>query len=225
MTVPVILFSGCLPNSLEKEVEQTEKKNEKIQKELKKEKEQQKPENIKLSKEQEEIIDSLEGDVNSAVDSIEKDKRKPVAIKVPPKQGFFQNPSELSQYLSAITFQFHRGDITPEAFFNSIKPYLHVSFLGEMPQSNENQILAYETIQEYYTSQLKAPIASYELTNVETNLKGNEASYYRKYVLDNKEELFFITILKKEGDKWLLFDDSPSPAYEAKLLIGGKRSE
>lgn len=208
-----LLLSACLPSKIQEKIEETEEENTKVDKKDKHQDEEITIDNVKLSDEQLKILENQKNDPKEAVFENDLDLRKELAIKIPNKQKSFDNPEEFSQYISYLFFAYHSGKMKPEEFTQEILPYAHKSFLDMLPESKENQIETFKQIQKLYLGQLRSPIESYIITDIEHQERVGEAVFYRKYTQKNGEVLYSITVIKKEDNSWKLIDDSPAPPY------------
>lgn len=215
--VSAILLSACTPGGgfMEEEVEKTEKKNKETQEQQQKDNPVAEGDEMpELSKEQQEVLDQLEGDVNTALEKVEKDKEKNIKIVVPAEKDKFTEPVELAQYISAKFYDFHVGKLTPEEFYEVTYKHYHKDFSGELPKNRDNILATFSEIQKVYKTQLNARIESYNLTEVHVDQRlKNEATFYRRYNMSDDKPMYFKTVLKLKDDQWLLVDDSPSPPY------------
>jgi Na+-transporting methylmalonyl-CoA/oxaloacetate decarboxylase gamma subunit len=220
--VITLFLSACMPSKFQEEIEETEKKNSEVKKE--KEKEEVTPENVELSKEQKEALDELEDKSNEeALFENDLDIRKELNIQVPEKRSSYENPEELSQYISYLFFAYHKGEMKPETFVDELLPHAHEEFLKLLPTNQKNQIETFTVLQETNLKALPSPIASYVITDIQYQERAGEAMFYRKYVLQNIEEIYYITTIKKEDNVWKLFDDSPAPPYEVAPIMNNQQ--
>ena len=209
-----LLFSltGCMPSKIQQRIDETEKENADIKE--KNQEEVQRLEDQELSDEQKKILSSLPK--NTAEEALFKndlDLRKELDIEVPNEQSSFKQPEEFAQYISYLFFAYHKGEMKPEEFLNKVHPHLHENYLNMLPNERDNQIEAFNALQKFFADQLSSPISSYSITNLDFQERAGEAMFYRKYELSNKENIYYVTILKIENDVWKLFDDSPAPPY------------
>ncbi|MFD5853586.1 hypothetical protein ACFWGC_25980 [Cytobacillus pseudoceanisediminis] len=170
-------------------------------------------ENVEISKEQKDILENMDKTTEEAVLENELNSKKEIPIIVPKNKSEFKDPDEFSQYISSIFFSFYKGDLSPEDLLDHLIRNGHPDYLAQLPKERKNQIATLEFLQQKYTEQLKSPIVSYAITDLQYQQRAGEAVFYRKYILENQKEIYSISILKKKGDTWLLFDDGPSAPY------------
>lgn len=208
----LLILTSCMSSTIDEEIKQSKKnsinaKNETNQEEIT-------PDNVKLPEEQQKALDELEKkSAEEALYENDLDTRKELDSNVPEKKKFFTNAEEFSQYISHLFFTYDKGDVPAEAYLDELLVYAHPDYLENFPNNRENQLLNLKNIKKQITDKLRAPIESYVITELNYEEKIDEATFYRKYILENKEELYFVTVLKQEGDSWKLYDDSPSTPY------------
>lgn len=217
------ILSACMPSKIQEEISETEKKNaemKEIEKEKNKSEEEITPENVELSKEQLKILENLEKkEPTEALFENDLDIRKELNIQIPESRSSYEDPEELSQYISYLFFAYHKGEIKPEAFLDKVLPHSHKDFLDILPGNRNNQIETFKILQETGISLLQSPIESYVITDLQFQDRVGEAMFYRKYSQQNGQEIYYITLLKKEDNIWKLADDSPAPPYEVEPFI------
>lgn len=211
-----IILTGCLPSKIENEINETQKTNaQSAPLTGKKTSNDLNTENIKLSEEQQNALNKLEEkEPKEALFENDLEIRKELDLHVPGKKASFQDPIEFSQYISYLFFAYYAGQIKPKDFNAEISSYAHEEFLNLLPKKEEAKIETFKQLQKMYIGQLRSPIKSYVITEPEYQERAGEAVFYRKFILKNGEEIYSVTVIKKEGDKWTLLDDSPSPPYE-----------
>lgn len=172
----------------------------------------------KLSDEQLEVLKKMNKTVEEALFENDLELRKELSISVPEKKESYTDAKEFSQYISYLLFAFHKGEIDAATFYDEISPYLHEDFLKDLPESRENKIKTFDTIQKLYREQLSAEIEKYTITNLNKESRFGETYFYRKYTLKNGEEVYSITELKRDKKgAWKLLDDSPAPPYQVQI--------
>jgi len=217
LVLVIIFTSGCLPSKFEKEIEKTEKENEKTKQETPMlDQEDAAPEDVKLSPEQ---IKNLEGvketTPEEAILENNLENRMEVKIKVPVERSSYTDVNEFSHFVSHLFYMYHTKQVKPDIFHKKLSPHFHESFKELLPDSATDQIRTFEVLQEQFLIRLPSPINNYKITNIETNPRTSESNFYRMYELENKEKVFYMTVIKKSKDgQWLLVDDKPAPPYE-----------
>lgn len=209
----LMLFSaGCVPDKVQEEIEKTEKEN--AEKQAGKEDEEVVPEDVEISEEQKEELENHEhvSEEEAVAELVEE--QESIKIDLPKKKDEFTSHQELSQYVSNLFFLYHKGDLNTNDFYEMLRPNLHNDFLELLPKSEADRKETFEVLQYTFLQYLTAPIESYELTEATTNIRGDEGESYRKYITDDSQFIFYVLRMKKEGDHWLVTDDSPAPPYE-----------
>lgn len=203
--------TGCTPLKIQERIEETDKLNQSIEKDIKIE--DIKPEDVEVSDEQKKVLEEMSGSVESALEENKLEEREEVEIDIPKQKTNYDNPEELSQYVSDLFFLYHTMKIDGFQFYKKIEPVFHDKFRELLPASEVDQIETFELLQHKFNENITSPIESYNITNTKIEIRGEEASVYRVYELKNKERLYFTTLMEKVGDYWYMTEDSPSPSY------------
>lgn len=209
-----MLLAGCLPDKIEEEIEQVETENQKNQKVEEQNEENLAPENVELSEEQKEALEETEEITSEEAVNELVDQQESIDVKMPAAKDAFATEQEFSQYVANLFFLYHTEDLKADAFYERIRPHLHDNFLGMLPAEESARLEAFEMLQHTFNQYLSSPIESYELTETVLLERLDEATFYRKYLTEDKEPIYYQTVIRKVNDQWLLFDDSPSPPYE-----------
>lgn len=209
----LLLFStGCVPDKVQEEIEKTE--NENAEKQSGQEDEEVAPEDIEVSEEQKEELESHDHVSEEEAVAELTEEQESIEIELPKKKDEFTSHQELSQYVSNLFFLYHKGDLDTDEFYEMLRPHLHDDFLELLPASEADRKETFEVLQYTFLQYLPAPIESYELTEATTNIRGDEGESYRKYVTDDSQFIYYVLRMKKEGSQWFVTDDSPAPPYE-----------
>lgn len=208
----LLFTSGCLPDNVQNDIEKAEKENQ--QKEETQSDLETAPEDVEISDEQKEVLDEQkEVSQEEAVQQL-IEEQKSIKIDLPKAKDSFKSEQDLSQYLSNLFFLYHKGDLSADVFYERIKPHLHEEFIALLPESEADQKETFEVLQYTFMQYLAAPMESYELTSATLSSRSDEATSYRKYNTKDSDPIYYQMVMKKEGNRWLLFDDSPAPPYE-----------
>lgn len=216
-TCTLFIVAACTPSKIQDEIDKTEKINEENKEpivEFNNENE--------LSEEQMEILDDLKDEPGDIADVKDFDKRVELEVEVPVDRKKYKDPDELAQQINYLFYQFHTNEISGKNFYKKISPYFHETFDEMLPSTEADKIETFTVLQKKFIEGIASPIINNQITNTEVSRLKTEISFYRKYELENGDELYFITILKKEGDYWYFADDSPTPPYD---ILPGKLNE
>ncbi|WP_028393944.1 hypothetical protein [Bacillus cihuensis] len=210
----LILLTGCSSSVFEAKIKETEIKNQKVIEEKSHNQVETPSNNESISDKQKEVLEKL--DENTKEDALFKndlDLRRELNIKVPEHKEGYKDPNEFSQYISYLFFAYHSGKMSAEEFTNLIIPQSHENFINMLPREKGNQIESFSVLQAQFKKVIAAPIKNYSLTELEKQDRFQEASFYRKYELENGEFIYYITVIKEKNGIWKLYDDSPAPPY------------
>lgn len=142
------------------------------------------------------------------------DERVVVKKIVPTIKNEFKNADEASQFYSYALFMYYSLNWDGTTFYNTIKPYLHKDFLELLPSKEEDRIKMYNSLQKLFTEQLENTIEEYEMTKLYDGDTKEEKIFFRKYILSNREEIFYKTTIKKnKNGTWQLTNDEPTAGY------------
>lgn len=226
-----IMLTGCFSlaacddkSIIEKRIEETEEQNKKIVDKQEVNTEDTKPEDITLSDAQLQTLEEMEhkDSAEVALSKNELDQRNEVNKNVPSEKDKFTDFNEFGQFVSYWFFQYHSKAIDGKTFYDKVSPHFSEDFNNLLPSSTEEKIEAFEILQDLFDKQIKSPLQDYAITEVELKTRVDEAGMYRKYTLKNQETIYYYSVFTKEGDRWLLFDDSPSPPYVIDPVIESK---
>lgn len=220
LTISTLTLSACSPSLFEKKVEETEKENKKIQpsqEELEKleNPEKQAPNEVEVTEKQKETLEQIE-DKQTPEEAVKQnvlDNRAEIEKITPVEKDIYTDVEEFGQYVSYLFYQYHTSQITGKEFYEKLSPHFSANFNSLLPSGKQEQIETFEVLQSMFLQHLDAPIIDYQITNVEQRSRVEEAGMYRKYLTKNNEPIYYESVFIKEGEKWLLFDDSPSPPY------------
>jgi hypothetical protein len=212
----LITTTACLPSKVQKEIENTEKKNESLKKEqVHEDMEEVAPEDVELSENQQEIL--IELNKVSPEDALKEnilEERVELEKNVPNKQEKFNNETKFSQYVSNYFYQFHSKKINADMFFDALSPYFHESFKEMLPPDEAHQRRTFEVLQEQFQIHLPSPIQDYWITNVKLDPRSKEGTFYRVYELRNKQLVHYLTYIRPDEEGyWFITDDRPAPPY------------
>ncbi|GEL05541.1 hypothetical protein [Rummeliibacillus stabekisii] len=216
-----IFLSGCgmMDHTIDKQINKV--KGDKKTEKTKEAASANKPESevnekdITLSQSQKNRLKGAESQTPEEAISKSKKKAKEVGINLPQNKEEFTDVNEFSQYISHLLFLYHSGEIKGDQFYTVGKKYMSESFLAQLPDTDAERKNTFIELVKLFKEQLRSDIKSYQLTDVELDERAKEASFYRKYTLKNGERVYYQTVMKKENEKWLLLDDSPSESYKA----------
>lgn len=217
LTACTLMATGCTPSAIQKQVDETEEYNRKIETERPAIiTEDTPPEEVELTSEQ---LDVLEEQTNvsteEAIATNVLDKRENVEIIVPADKTVFKDENEFSQYVSAQFYLFHSNQISAEDFYKKMVIHFHDDFKALLPLTEEHQIRTFEVLQKQFSINLPSPIADYELTKIKINKRYMEGVFYRVYELENKQKVYYETYIQQnEKGQWLLMDDRTAAPYE-----------
>ncbi len=142
------------------------------------------------------------------------DERVVVKKNVPAIKESFNSSDEASQFFSYALFMYYSINWDGPTFYKTIKPYLHKEFLDMLPSLEEDRIKMYKSLQRLFKEQLDSTIEEYEMTKLYDGDSEEDKVFFRKYILSNKEEIFYKTTIKKsENGTWQLVNDEPSAGY------------
>lgn len=142
------------------------------------------------------------------------DNRVVIKNSVPIVKEAFTVAEEASQFYSYTLFMYYSMNWDGSTFYNTIKQYLHKEFIDMLPSQDEDRVRMYESLQRLFTEQLDSKIEKYEMTKLYDGDSEDEKIFFRKYILSNKEEVFYKTTIKKiESGSWLLTNDEPTAGY------------
>lgn len=211
-----VTLSGCMSETIDNKINQISSNQEELTN-------ASNEESTKLSEEQTNILANLEPKSNKeALFENDLEIRKELDIVVPEKKDNFQDAEDLSQYISYIFFAFYKGELQSDQFLEVLNSNAHSDYLNHLPTQQDLQIKTLQLAQDKYRENLRAELESYIITDLLYQDRADEAFFYRKYVLENKEEIYSVTTLKKDGDYWKLLDDSPSTPYVSTEYINQK---
>ncbi|MFJ8519420.1 hypothetical protein [Lysinibacillus xylanilyticus] len=142
------------------------------------------------------------------------DQRVVVKNNVPVIKSDFKNADEASQFFSYALFMYYSENWDGTIFYNKIKPYLHKEFLDILPSKEEDRVKMYDSLQKLFREQLGTTIEEYEMTKLYDGDTDDEKIFFRKYILSNREEIFYKTTIKKNGNgAWQIKNDEPTAGY------------
>ncbi len=223
-----IALAACNDKSvIEKRIEVTEKQNKEISDKQEEKVEETPPQDIKISDGQEDALKEMENkdSAEEALSKNELDKRIEMDKDIPTDKEKYTDLNEFGQYISYWFYQYHSKKIDGKTFYEKVSPHFSENFNGLLPSTPEEKIQTFEILQDLFSKQIKAPLNDYAITDVELRIRVNEAGMYRKYILTNQETIYYYSVFVKEGDRWLLFDDGPSPPYVIDPTIESKFKE
>ncbi|WP_035400754.1 hypothetical protein [Bacillus sp. NRRL B-14911] len=214
-----LYLTACMSSHIEEEIQKTETEKSASHDQAKEKESSQ--DKVELSPEQKKSLEALENkDLEESLFENDLDLRKELDKNVPDAKPAFTDPEEFSQYISYVFFAYYKGDMKPEEFANQFLKYAHPEYIEQLPNNRENQIETFKVLQETYLDQLHSSIKDYVITDIDYQGRVGEAAFYRKFILENGEEMYSITILKQQEDKtWRLLEDSPAPPYEVAPLM------
>lgn len=204
-----------MSSKVQDRIEETEKANQENDEIKKEDISEIPPDEVELSKEQLEIIDNLETkDAEEAIEHNELEERTEEKKTMPADKAEFTDEKEFSQYVSRLFYLFMIEEIDGDTFYDKLSPHFHEDFKELLPDSEENQRQTFKTFQTEFTSQISRPIKDYKVTNVESDPRTRESTFYRVYILENGERLYYMTYMKPtEEGRWLLTNDKIAPPY------------
>ncbi len=142
------------------------------------------------------------------------DERVVVKKNVPIVKDVFTDAEEASQFYSYALFMYYSLNWDGTTFYNTIKQYLHNDFIDMLPSKDEDRVRMYESLQRIFTEQLDSKIEEYEMTKLYDGDSEDEKVFFRKYILTNREEVFYKTTIKRVGNEaWQLTNDEPTAGY------------
>jgi hypothetical protein len=218
----LLLLTGCMSSEIEKEIIKTEQSSTSGETGN----DDMSSNSVELSDEQKQALENLDKKSNEeALFENDLDIRKEIEIDIPEQKDSFNDPTELSQYISYLFFAFYKGEMQPEQFLDQLLLHAHTEYLDQLPKKRQLQIDTLQLIQNEYREKLRSEFKNFIITELQYQERVDEAFFYRKYVLENSEEIYSVTTLKKEGDSWKLFDDSPSTPYVSIDFIREKQKQ
>lgn len=222
----LILF-GCSDSVFEKRAKETEEKNKIIQETKEPDIEEQPAAEVNISDEQKEALEKAEikETAEEAVESSELPERKELEIVSIPAKEKFTNVDEFSQYVNSLFYQYHSKKIDGKTFYQKISPHFSENFRSLLPKGEKEQIETFEVLQKAFLARLESEIVSYKITNTEIQPRVEEANVYRKYTQADGNVFYYESIYVKEDNRWLLFDDGPTPPYITKEELEKKMNE
>lgn len=217
ITIPIcflLVTSACLPKNVQEEIDKTESENKANQEVTEQEAAEQSPENVSVSPEQKKALTETE-DITSeeAVNEL-VDPQEAIELQIPEEKSAFTSEQEFSQYIASLFFLYHTGELDAELFYERLRPHLHENFLSMLPEAEADQIETFKILQQTFLQHLPAAITKYELTDTVLLERLGEATFYRKYITEAQEPIYYQTVMREVEGQWLLFDDSPAPPYE-----------
>lgn len=217
LAASILMATGCTPSAIQKQVDDTEEYNRKIETERPAViTEDTPPEEVELTSEQLDVLEEQTNvSIEEAIETNVLDKRENVEIIVPEDKTVFENENEFSQYVSAQFYLFHSQKISAEDFYEKMAIHFHEDFKALLPSTEAHQIRTFEVLQKQFTINLPSPIKGYELTEIKINKRYMEGIFYRVYELENKQKVYYETYIKQnEKGQWLLMDDRTAAPYE-----------
>ena len=215
LIISSLTVSACSNSIFDKRIEETEEKNKIVEKEKEPVVEDLPPAEVEISEEQKEALEKAEikNSAEEAVENSTLSEREEVEIVNIPDKAEYTDVEEFSQFVNALFYQFHTQKIDAKTFFQKLSPHFSENFKSLLPKGEKEQLETFEVLQKAFNTQIKSEIKEYQITNVEIQPRVEEASVYRKYTQSNGGSIYYESIFVKENNRWLLFDDSPSPPY------------
>lgn len=214
LATSLILF-GCSDSVFEKRAKETEEKNKTLQEAKEPEVEDLPAAEVDITEEQKEALEKAEikESAEEAVESNELVERKELDVVSVPVKEEYTNVNEFSQYVNSLFYLYHSQKIDGKTFYQKISPYFSENFKSLLPKGEKEQIEMFEVLQKAFLSRLESEIVSYKITNTEIQPRVEEANVYRKYTQADGSVIYYESIYVKENNRWLLFDDGPTPPY------------
>ncbi|MDQ0273510.1 hypothetical protein [Cytobacillus purgationiresistens] len=213
------ILPGCMSSKVDEKIQEVELENSKNSV-VKNE------ETNLINPEQQKAIDNMNSkDAHTALSKNKLDKQQELKSSIPAGKDEYKDPEELSQYLGNLFYLYHSEKIEPKEYLDHILQHAHAEYKEKLPKIYDNQLEAVEILQELYIGQLREPIESYVITELNYQDRVGEATFYRKYTTRDNEEIFSITVIKKDGDVWKLLDDSPAAPYEVSSFMEYRQEE
>lgn len=209
----LITVTACTPSKIKDRIDETDQLNQSVEKEV--DVEDLEPSEVEISEKQKEVLDELDTNVEDALKKIELEERTEIELDISLEKDKYDDPEELGQYLSHLFYFYHTKEMDSTTFYKKIHPHFHEDFKELLPADEIDQLEAFEILQTKFDEGLPSPIDHYKITEAIIDVRTEEASLYRVYELENTEKLYFLMLLEKVGNQWLLKDDSPAPAYSA----------
>lgn len=225
--VSSLMLFGCSDSVFEKRAKETEEKNKIIQEAKEPEVEDQPAAEVNISDAQKEALEKAEikESAEEAVDSSELIERKELEVVSVPAKEEYTNVDEFSQYVNSLFYLYHSQKIDGKTFYQKMSPHFSENFKSLLPKGEKEQIEMFEVLQKAFLSRLKSEIVSYKITNIEIQSRVEEANVYRKYTQANGSVIYYESIYVKEDNRWLLFDDGPTPPYITNEELEKKMNE
>ncbi|MDD1505865.1 hypothetical protein PVA17_24430 [Lysinibacillus sp. CNPSo 3705] len=168
-----------------------------------------------MSESQKDALEKSES--KNALDAVKHnnlDQRVVVKKNVPSIKSEFKNADEASQFFSYALFMYYSENWDGSTFYKTMKPYLHKEFSDVLPSKDEDRVKMYNSLQELFREQLGNTIEEYEMTKLYDGDSEDERIFFRKYILSNREEIFYKTTIKKNGNEaWQIKNDEPTAGY------------
>ena len=169
-----------------------------------------------ISESQKKLIEE-EMDTVTPEDAVKSNKDDVIVEELPSKKikvkETYTDLNEFSNFIADSFFNYHSQKITGAEFLKLISPHLHEYFIEQLPTDKDAQIDMFNNLQELFTKSLSSEIKSFVITAAEDTTT-NEATFYRKYTLEDNSTLYYETTVKLEKGHWLLVDDVPTVSYE-----------
>lgn len=198
--VTCAILTGC--GLFPKEVERVEalKEQNKIEEQNQEEKiEEQNQKYSETARPLEEVIEENDLDKMVELESIDGEEK-----------DTYDNPEDLSKYVSQKLYDFYTLQLSPEQYYQFLVQYGSQNVVNSLP-SKKDAISIFTSLQSNYR-ELNITGDGFTITNITLNRMNQEGFFYRKVNSTNGEE-FFITTVVKEGNEWKYDNDSPSPPY------------
>jgi len=194
----------------DKIVQEVQKQQEKQHADAKKKKAE-----TKAKKETEKkIYDDLSKPLNQVVDSADKDRKKIVDKQYVVKDSY-TDPVEFEKFAAKNIFDFYSFKISPDEYYSFLIKYGSKEMLKEQKvlEKKESGVLFLTNVQGLLKDN-GALGDDYTISELTFNSAKNEAYFYRKVQLVNRQFSYFITTIVKENDEWKLLQDSPSEPFD-----------
>lgn len=204
LTMSTSILVAC-SNKVTQEAENVAKKNELNKQEKENKEKNDKEELTKLYK-------NLERPIEEVIEANEKEVLHTVDTKVINKDKY-EDPSMFSKKVAEVMFNFYSGDLSPEGYCSFLENHGSKSIIEELIPNQKDGILFAASVQQLILDETKKPSQTYQISELKFNEQGTEAYFYRKVLLSENENDYYISTIVKEDGIWKFQDDKPSQPY------------